>query len=77
MYFTNSQYRTVHNLNIFIDNKPITEKQSTKFLGVVLDSHLTWNDHFKKISTSVSKAIGILIMETKTYSYKKNSFHVV
>ena len=60
MYFTNSQYRTVHNLNIFIDNKPITEKQSTKFLGVVLDSHLTWNDHFKKISTSVSKAIGIL-----------------
>ena len=47
-------------MNIFIDNKPITEKQSTKFLGVVLDSHLTWNDHFKKISTSVSKAIGIL-----------------
>jgi len=60
MHFTNSQSRTNHNINLTIDNIPIIEKKSTKFLGVIIDSNLSWNDHIKKISISVSKAIGIL-----------------
>ena len=60
MHFTNTQYRTIHNINIFIDNVPIIEKRSTKFLGVTLDSNLNWNDHVQKINTSISKSVGIL-----------------
>ena len=45
---------------IFIDILPIIEKISTKFLGVILDSNLTWTDHYHKVTTSVSKAIGVL-----------------
>jgi hypothetical protein len=32
----------------------------TKFLGVVLDEHLTWKDHIKAISFKGAKNIGII-----------------
>ena len=35
-------------------------KKSTKFLGVTIDSCLTWNEHIQNVHTSVSKGIGIL-----------------
>ena len=60
MHFSNSQSHTAHNINLSIDNVPIVEKKSTKFLGVILDSNLTWNEHLQKIHTAVSKATGIL-----------------
>ena len=79
MHFRNSQSHTAHRLNVFIDNVPIIEKKATKFLGVILDSNLTWNEHLKKINTSVSKAIGILwklkpILTKKTLMILYNSF---
>merc|ERR1712002_317095 len=40
-------------LNLFIDNMSITEKTSTKFLGVTIDSNLNWNEHIKNIHTTV------------------------
>ena len=45
---------------IFIDNIPIIRRKSTKFLGVTLDSNLSWNDHIHNITTSISKSIGVL-----------------
>ena len=60
LHFSNHNPKNIQRLHIFIDNLPIIEKKSTKFLGVILDSNLTWTDHYRKVTTSVSKAIGIL-----------------
>ena len=43
-----------------IDSIPIAQVNSSKFLGVYIDQHLTWNDHISNISTKVAKNIGIL-----------------
>ena len=58
--FSTSHSHSFLNKNIIIDNVPIIEKKATKFLGVILDYNLSWNDHIKKITTSLSRAIGIL-----------------
>ena len=49
-----------NNFNIHIDGLPITEKKATKFLGVTIDSSLSWNDHIRNIHISVSRGIGVL-----------------
>ena len=51
---------TCKNYNITIDGLSLTEVKSTKFLGITIDSNLTWNDHIHNIHTSVSRTIGIL-----------------
>ena len=48
-------------LNITIDNIVIDQVYSTKFLGVIINSNLTWHDHIKAISNKVSKSIGLLL----------------
>ena len=39
---------------------PLVEKGSNKFLGVTIDSCLSWNYHIHNVHTSVSRGIGIL-----------------
>ena len=58
--FNTSQSQLIIPNNIIIDNIPLTEKKSTKFLGVTIDSNLNWNDHTNNLLTSISKGIGIL-----------------
>ena len=43
LHFSNLQAHTPLNKNIFINDIPIVEKKFTKFLGVILDSNLSWN----------------------------------
>ena len=45
---------------ILIDGSPLSFKDSTKFLGVTIDSHLSWDNHIHNICNSVSRATGIL-----------------
>ena len=49
-----------HSYEIRVDGLSLTENKSTKFLGITIDSSLTWNDHLHNVHTSVSKGIGIL-----------------
>ena len=58
--FNVSQSQPILLRNISIDNLPITEKKSTKFLGVTLDDNLTWNNHIHNVIISISKATGVL-----------------
>ena len=37
------------NLSLLINDVPITQVESTKFLGVHVDQHLTWNQHINHI----------------------------
>ena len=62
MLFKPSNFQNIrhNNFNIHIDGLPITEKKATKFLGVTIDSSLSWNDHIRNIHISVSRGIGVL-----------------
>ena len=46
--------------DIIINGCRISEVDSTKFLGVFIDSNLTWQPHIDYISTKISKNIGII-----------------
>ena len=48
------------NVTIKINNKSICEKKSIKYLGVLIDSTLSWKDHIFNITRKLSRAIGIL-----------------
>jgi len=47
-------------LAIIIDGLCINQVTSTKFLGIVIDTHLNWKDHILQISKKMAKNIGIL-----------------
>lgn len=47
-----------HNLQLYGQNISLVEH--TKFLGVILDSKLTWYLHIKQIHSKISKGIGII-----------------
>ncbi len=55
-----SHKRKVESLQLIINNTEIERVQELNFLGLTLDEHLNWNSHINKISSKVSKNIGIL-----------------
>ena len=47
-------------LQLLIDKKRIKKVQGSKFLGIVIDSRVSWRSHIQKIITKVSQTIGII-----------------
>ena len=47
-------------ITLKIHKKAISESEYIKYLGVMVDSTLTWNIHIDKISKTISRAIGLL-----------------
>ena len=45
---------------LIISNYEIQREESIKFLGVLLDQHLTWKEHIKLTENKIAKNIGIL-----------------
>ena len=45
---------------ITLDNIPVQQVEVTKFLGVLLDQHLSWKYHINHDAKKVSKTIGII-----------------
>ena len=43
-----------------IGSKNIEKTSSIKFLGVMLDEHISWNDHIKTVESKLAKNIGLL-----------------
>jgi len=43
-------------LNLTIGTETIARKSSVKFLGIYLDQHLQWTEHFKQLNSKLSKA---------------------
>ena len=54
---------------ICINNEPLNLVQKTKFLGVIIDSQLTWRYHIAHVANKISKSIGI-ISKAKKYVTK-------
>ena len=38
----------------------LTKVSTDKFLGITLEENLTFNDHVKKITTKISKCVGVM-----------------
>ena len=56
MYFKHSNIHVNNNpISINIDNNTIDEKKSSKFLGVIIDDNLTWNDHRNHVTLYFSR----------------------
>ena len=49
-----------HLVTLKFHKKAILEKSSIKYLGVMIDSNLTWHSHIENISKKMSRAIGLL-----------------
>ena len=49
-----------HNITLKIQKKAISQKQSVKYLGIMIDSGLTWHDHIDTLSKKISRSIGLL-----------------
>ena len=47
-------------VTIKINRKAINEKDSIKYLDVLIDSTLSWKNHILNISKKISRAIGIM-----------------
>ena len=43
-----------------MDDKPISEVTSVKYLGVLIDSNLSWKSHNDEYSKKIAKSIDIL-----------------
>ena len=52
--------KKVNQITIKIHNKQITEKTHIKYLGVIMDKHLTLIEHINTIKINLSKVLGIL-----------------
>jgi len=48
------------NLNINIDNVTIQQVETTKFLGLLIDSNLSWHSHTQHISKIISRLNGVI-----------------
>ena len=49
-----------HLANLIINNRKIKREESIKFLGVLLHTNKTWEEHLKCIENKCAKNIGLL-----------------
>lgn len=53
--------------DLVINNSIITKVPTIKFLGIILDENLKWNDHIKMIKNKISKSNGIICKARKVF----------
>ena len=58
-----------------IGNNNIERKTSIKFLGVMLDEHISWTDHVRTVENKKAKNIGLLYRESQFFN--ENSLKTV
>ena len=58
--FRNPQKTVNHNICIKLNGKPLNFTSSVKYLGITLDEHLSWKNHYDSLSIKLNKSNGIL-----------------
>ena len=48
------------NITLYINDEKLEEKQFTKYLGVLIDKHLTWKQYIHYVNLKISRGIGLL-----------------
>ena len=59
MVFHRARIKT-SDIEVVMQNKSINCVTSTKFLGIIIDNKLKWNQHITYVKNKISKAVGIL-----------------
>ena len=54
------QKRINHMPKFFINNLPLKQEESIRYLGIYIDSHLNWKTHIHYISKKINRSIGML-----------------
>ena len=65
--------RYQHHLNFRISGQKLNKVKKTKYLGIYLDEHLTWNFQLSQIKTKLRRSCGLLAklryhVRTKLYA---------
>ena len=58
--FHNKETVAKQNINVILDDVSLERVNFTKFLGVIIDENLTWNNHIDAVSKTFSRNIGML-----------------
>ena len=67
MIFRSSRKKTEKNIDVCLDGKVIEKLESTKFIGVTIDSTLTWAKHIQNVRNKISRGLGIIIRARKFF----------
>ncbi len=70
MVFHRAKIKDRLSINVRMQGRPVNEAKSIKFLGVIIDNKLNWNEHIIYIKNKISKSIGI-IYKTRKFVDKK------
>ena len=62
-----------HDFSLKVKNSTIERKSNTKFLGVIIDEHLSWKEHINTVAGKISKSIGI-ISKSRFFVSRKSLF---
>ena len=54
------QKKLPFHMQILINNKIVKQEKTIKYLGIFIDSHLSWKTHISHISKKVCRGIGVL-----------------
>jgi ribonuclease P/MRP protein subunit RPP40 len=57
-------------IDMIIDGKKIDHVKSTKFLGIILDTNITWKDHIMHLTKKIARSVGILSIAKKILNIK-------
>ena len=60
MIFYLRQKKVNVNVSLILENTAIKQVMEAKFLGVLIDQHLSWKPHIDFVSKIISKSVGIL-----------------
>ena len=58
--FHTSSKKTDHSLKLKLDGKRLTQTDTVKYLGFLLDDHLLWSKQINHVATKLNQGIGIL-----------------
>ena len=56
----NNELAKIINVPLTLENTMIKQVTETKFLGVLIDQHLSWKPHTDFVSKKISKSVGII-----------------
>jgi hypothetical protein len=70
MLFGGKKNTRPNDITISIEGKQLNITNSTKCLGVILDSNLTWKYHILHLSKKIARSVGILSIARKVLAQK-------
>ena len=59
--FRDKGKKCMNNYKVYVNSQEISEVNSTKFLGVIINNQLNWKNHLEYICTKIARYIGIIL----------------